>query len=447
LTTEEEKKLGKQIVLEIEKSVEWVKDPVLLQFLDKTGRALVTQVGPTPFEFKFYMIHASDPNAFAIPGGHVFVTTGLLVLSESEEEVAGVLSHEISHVTGRHISRLIEKTKGINYASLAALVAGVLVGGGGKASEAVAAMALGLKEAYALKYTREMEVDADQNALQYLLKAGYDPSGLIVFLSKIQKSSITSSPKIPAYLSTHPAVEDRISLLENLLLAGRRPAAAFRTGCNFKRIQARALVEEREPHSAIDHFQSLVNANPNDVDGYYGLGLAYRKSGRLDKATEVLERANALGARDPEILRELGIVYFLSGRLDTSIEVLESARSLFESGPDRNEDLMCLYSLGRGYQEKKDFAKALPLFLKVKEDLPEFGEVYLSLGSVYGRTGKKGLSHFYFGKHFKLRREKENALLHFRTALEWLEKGGAERLEAEREIKELTESKPPERRG
>src|SRR4030042_4619395 len=118
--------------------------------------------------------------------------------------------------------------------------------------------------------------------------------------------------------------------------------------------------------------------------------------------------------------------------------MLEAIRSIPRTGSDQNDDLLGLYYLGRGYQEKGDFAKALPLFLKIQKEAPEFVEVYLNLGSIYGRMGQKGLSHFYFGKHFKLRGDGKNALLHFRTAFEWLEKGSPEREEAQQEIKELT---------
>jgi predicted Zn-dependent protease len=99
---------------------------------------------------------------------------------------------------------------------------------------------------------------------------------------------------------------------------------------------------------------------------------------------------------------------------------------------------MTFYYLGRGYQEKGAFSKALPFLLKVQKEGPEFIDVYHDLGSVYGRIGQKGLSHLYFGKYFKLRGEKNNALLHFRTAMDWLERGSPDREELQREIKELT---------
>jgi tetratricopeptide (TPR) repeat protein len=259
---------------------------------------------------------------------------------------------------------------------------------------------------------------------------------MITFMNKKLRMSLELAPQIPTYLSTHPETENRISLLENLLQITQKPSGPFRTIPNFKEIQVKAFVEEREPHVTVTHFQSLIDANPNHSEGYYGLGLAYRKMGRLDKSTEALQYAHSLAPKDFNISRELGIVYFLSGKVDQAIENLEAIRST--PGADQHNDLSILYYLGRGYQEKGDFVRALPLLLKVQKEKPEFIDVYYHLGSVYGRIGQKGLSHFYCGKHFKLKWERNNALLHFRTAIDWLERGSPEREEAQREIKELT---------
>jgi predicted Zn-dependent protease len=435
MTSEEEKKLGERVLHEMEKKVEFVRDLPLQAFLDKIGQSLVAHVGPTPFEFKFYLINSLEPNAFALPGGYVFITTGLIVLAENEQEVAGVLSHEIAHVTRRHIAQLIEKGKRLNIASMVAILAAMLAGKGGVGSQAAATMATATAGALELKYTREIETEADQNGLHYLIKAGYDPNGMITMFNRIYKASLVSAPNIPPYLSTHPAIEDRVSLLENLLQTGPRSTGPYKSVGNFKRIRTKAFVEEREPQVAITQFQSLIDSNPNDLDGYYGLGLAYRKMGRLDKSMEVLQHAHSLTPMDLDISMELGIVYFLSGKVDQAIETLEGIRS--DSGTGRINDLLTLYYLGRGYQEKGDYTQALQFFLKVQRGKPEFIDVYLHLGSVYGRAGQKGLSHFHYGKHFKLKGERNNALLHFRTASEWLEKGSPEREEARREIKEL----------
>jgi len=439
MTIEEEKKLGKKVYLEMAKGVEFVRDPTLQAFLDKMGQSLVSHLGAAPFEFKFFLINVPDPNAFALPGGYIFVTTGLIVLAENEHEVAGVLSHEISHVTGRHVAQMIERSKRISIASLAAMIVGALAGGGGKVSGAAAMTTMAMAEAQMLKYTRENEVDADQNSLPVMLKAGYDPNGLVTFLTKIYKVGLTSGTKIPAYLSTHPVTENRISLLENLILIRGKPSGPFRSIGNFKKIQARAFVEEREAQASITQFQSLIDTRPQDAEGYYGLGLAYRKMGRLDKATEIFQKAASLVPPDPDVINELGVVYFLSGKLDLAIENLEAGQTLFRTGS--YEDLSNLYYLGRAYQEKGETTKALTFLLWVKKEMPEFSEVHYHLGSLYGRMGQKGLSHFYFGKYFKLKGEGDNALTHFRKASGLLQKESPERDEAQREIREFTEGK------
>jgi len=425
MTAEEEKKMGKKILLEIQQEADFMRDLTVQSFIEKLGYSIVDQVGPTPFEFRFYVINDLDPNAFAIPGGYIFVTTGLLVLAESEQEVAGVLSHEIAHVTQRHVAQMIERSKRLNIASMAAILAAMLAGRGGTGSQAGVAMAAATAGALQLKYTREMETDADQNGLNYLVKAGYDPNGLINFLNRIQRVSLAIAPNIPPYLLTHPATENRISLMENILQMGPKPVGPFKTVSNFRKVRVMAFVQEREPQVAITQFQSVIDANPDDWEGYYGLGLAFRKMGRFDKSVEVLQRAHSLAPKDLDISRELGITYFFLGKTDQAVESLEAIRST--PGGSGNSDLMILYYLGRSYQEKGDFAQALPLFLKVQKEKPEFTHIYYHLGSVYGRTGQKGLSHFYFGKHFKFKRERNNALLHFRTAIDWLERGSPER--------------------
>ncbi len=435
MTVAEEKKLGEKILLEMERSVERIRDLILDHYIQQIGENLVSHAGPIPFEFKFYLIKHSEPNAYAIPGGHIFLTTGLLVLADNEQELAGVISHEIAHVMARHVVQMIERSKRINIATMAAIVAGLLVGGGGKASEAMAATAMATAEALALKYTREMEVEADQNSLRYMIKAGYDPHGLITFMNKIYRLSLTSFPKIPLYLSTHPAIEDRISLMGNLLQSIPRSEGPFRVVGGYEKIRARALVEDREPHTAVIHFQSLVDEDPKRVEAYYGLGLAYRKMGRLDKSIEIFQVGLACAPQDTDLLRELGIAYFLAGKPEQARKHLEDILSIFQG---QEADSLTLFYLGRVNQMNGDFTRALTLFQKVQKKNPEFLDVYHSLGSIYGRLGQKGLSHFFFGKYFRLKGDKKNALLHLRTALEELDRGSMEMEETQKEIKELT---------
>jgi beta-barrel assembly-enhancing protease len=442
LTAEEERVLGKQVFSEIEKTGTLLNDLSLWSFVNKLGQSLVREAGATPFEFRFYMMRSQEPNAFAIPGGYVFVTTGLLVMAESEEEIAGVLSHEIAHVTMRHISQLIDRSKRISIASMAAMLAGMLLAGGGRGGEAIATTAMAAQQAFMLKYSREHETDADQNGLRYLIRDGYDPNGMVSFMKKIARYGMTAGPKIPTYLSTHPDVVDRIALLENLIRIEPTRPGPQRIGGSYKFIQSKAFVYDKDPYVAVNHFESVVKNDPQDTVGLFGLGFAHQKAGRLDKSIEVLEKALSFTPRDPDILRELGVSYFLAGRTDEAVHTLDQVRPSLPTAAGEKDDLTTLYYLGKAYQEKTDFLKAIEFLLKVEKEAPDFQEVYHSLGSVYGRMGDKGQSHFYFGKYFKLRGDRNGALFHFRAALEGLKRGSPEREEAQREVKGLTQGKP-----
>jgi predicted Zn-dependent protease len=319
------------------------------------------------------------------------------------------------------------------------MIAGAIAGKGGTASQAVATTAMAAVEAMLLKYTRENETDADQNGLHYLTKAGYDPYALISFLKKMERYSMVMAPRVPQYLLTHPALESRISLLETLLSLENKPRQPFQGAGNYKRIQMRGFVEERDPSAAVSYFESLLKSNPEDSDALLGLGLAFQKAGRLDKSIEVFRSASQADPGDAELLRELGIAYFLAGRLDLSVEALDSLNP--------KDDLKGLYYLGRAYQEKGDSERALSLFLRVKKGVDTYTDLYNNLGSVYGRMGQRGLSHYSFGRYFELKGDKNNALLHYRTALDFLERGSPERLEAQRAVQELAPVKPVKKEG
>jgi beta-barrel assembly-enhancing protease len=438
MSVEEEKILGRKIFLEIERSGDLLSDPPVEAFLERVGQRIVSEVGNTPFTFKFCLVKAQEPNAFAIPGGYVFVTTGLLVMAENEDEVAGVLSHEVAHVTMRHISHLIDRSKRFNIASMVGAIAAIVLGGGGAGSQAMAAGAMAASEALMLKYTRENETDADQNGLHYLVKAGYDSAGLLSFLKKLIKLSMMA-PKIPTYLSTHPATGDRIALLENLIQIENRsgPGGVVHRGEAYKWVQARAFVEEHEPQVAVAYFESILKSDPREPLGGYGLGLAHRKAGRLDKSIEALEKGLSSSPGEPHLLRELGIGYFLLGRTDEAITALELQRS---AAPGNDAVVLC--HLGRAYLDEADFARALEMFQKARKEAPEYLDVYHGLGSVYGRMGRKGESHFFFGKYFLMKGDRNSALLHFRTALETLDGASPERQESQKQIKELTKARP-----
>jgi predicted Zn-dependent protease len=425
LSVEKEKEMGRRLVLQIEKELEVIRDPVVQQYVDKIGNRIVSHIGQVPYEFGFYVVKNSDPNAFAIPGGHIFLASGLIIMASSEDEVAGVISHELGHIKARHIAQRIERAKKLSLATIAGILAGAIIGG--KAAGAMMAGSLATGEALALKYSREDEREADQLGFQYLIKAGYDGWGMVSLLRKLHRMSLLSPGVIPSYLSTHPGTEDRISYLMERLRDAPPESTLKENGKGLKRVQAKLFVEERESQTAIKHFQSILKGEPTDLDGLYGLALAYKKMGRVDLAIEELERARHVSPQDGVVLRELGICYFLNGRLDDAVSLLRESLVIHPG------DILSLYYMGRAYQEKGNLEASLDAYLKAKEINPDIVDLYYSLAIVYGKRGDQCNSHRNFSTYFNRRGEVKDALIHLRKASEYCN----EKPEIQEEIRRL----------
>lgn len=414
LSVEREKEMGRRLVLQIEKELDIIRDPIVQQYVDGIGNRILSQIGRTPYEFHFYVVKSPDPNAFAIPGGHIFLASGLIIMASSEDEVAGVVSHEVGHIKARHIAKRIETAKKLSLVTIAGILAGVIVGG--KAAGAITAGSVATGQALALKYSREDEREADQLGFQYLIKAGYDGWGTVSFLRKLHRMNSLSPGTPPHYLSTHPGIEDRISyLMERLRNSPVR--ASKENGRDLKRVQAMLFVEERESQAAIRYFKSILKGKPTDLDGLYGLALAYKKMGRIDLAIGPLERARHLSPQDRGVIRELGICYFLKGRLDDAVSVLK------ESLVIHPEDILSLYYMGRAYQEKGNLEASLDAYLRAKKITPDIVDLYYSLAMVYGKRGDGCNSHRNFSIYFSKKGEVKYALIHLRKALKYCEEG------------------------
>ncbi|WP_157068122.1 M48 family metalloprotease, partial [Desulfosarcina cetonica] len=128
ITIQEERELAKEFMSVVKAKYALIDDPVIIDYLNKVGNRIMAAVPPQPFKYEFHVIHEDVYNAFATPAGHIFINSGLFAALASEEELAGIIGHEIAHVVCRHISQRIESSKKIGIATLAGMAAGVLLG-------------------------------------------------------------------------------------------------------------------------------------------------------------------------------------------------------------------------------------------------------------------------------------------------------------------------------
>lgn len=200
---EKEMQIGRQLAMEVERQAKLIDDPVITEYINRVGQNIVLHSdAKVPFTIK--VIDSEEVNAFALPGGFFFVNKGLILAADNEAELAGVMAHEIAHVTARHAMENQGKGAFINYASLAgmifggAIVGGVLQNGGG--------ILAGLAQ---LKFSRGAEEEADNLGLQYLYASGYDPTGMSTMFEKLASQNKKKPGTISKLFSTHPQAANR----------------------------------------------------------------------------------------------------------------------------------------------------------------------------------------------------------------------------------------------
>jgi predicted Zn-dependent protease len=429
-TLEDEKKLGKEFYEKLEKNNLLMKDPKIINYVNRVGILVLEHTPKAPFEFQFFVINSTAINAFATPGGYVYVNKGLINLVEKERELSGVIAHEIAHINSRHIAAIIEKSTKLNIAALAAMLAGAFLGGGGEMTAAITSFSIAAVTSMNLKYSREHEEEADRLGMAYLVDSGYDGKSMLDFL-KIMRRYEFYSKSIPSYFLTHPGTDERIRYLDGLLQVRYKNKGKQSIIGRLKRIQVYLLFNGNNPELKLDHFQSAVNKNPTDADDLYGLALMQKKLGLTVESIGTFQKALKYSQNDEDIIRDLGIAYFEIGKQPEAIQYLSKALAI-----NKNDEHTIVY-LGRAYAAAGNIYKSLNT-LKLLENIPSIeADSHYHLAMAYGNIKDFGASHYHFGLYFKKNRKNESALFHFKSALKYLANNDPQLQDIAKEIKEL----------
>lgn len=233
VSAKKERELGQEAASEVERTVGLVGDPALVGYVSEIGRRLVAQAAQPNAPYEFHVADDSEPNAFALPGGFVYVTRGLLALANSEDELAGVMGHEIGHVVARHSVRQLEaSTPFALLFGVPSAIVGVVSPAFGGILGGVGKLASGLVLA---PYSREQERDADRIGIELAAKAGWDPTGLPSMLHTLEREEALAGndPSRISFFANHPATPERVkdttAAARTLPRAGANRIAATRT--------------------------------------------------------------------------------------------------------------------------------------------------------------------------------------------------------------------------
>jgi predicted Zn-dependent protease len=243
---EKEQALGRQLAAEVEKQVKLFNDPVVNEYVNRVGQNLVRNSdAKVPFVIK--VVDSDEINAFALPGGYFYVNTGLILAADEEAELAGVMGHEIAHVAARHATENMAKGTLANIATIPLIMLG---GPAGMGIQQAAGFMIPLQF---LQFSRKAEAEADYLGLQYMYKAGYDPSAFISMFEKLQAKEAAKAGSMSKLFSTHPPTGDRIEATKKnieQILPDREQYIV--TTSEFRQMKARIAKLQSEPPAPAD---------------------------------------------------------------------------------------------------------------------------------------------------------------------------------------------------
>ncbi len=395
----QERKLGEAVVREIRASGAYLDDPEVNDYLNNLGHRLVAARPDGSWDFEFFAMADPGINAFALPGGFVAVNAGLILLTQSESELASVLAHEITHVTQHHFTRGMAAQKRSLLYTLAALAVAIAASqsksaSGGDLANAAIASAQGIAIQTQLNYTRENEYEADRIGFQRLAKAGFDTHAMVTMFQRLQKSTRFSDSNAPSYLRTHPITTERIA--EAQARADAEPYRQVPDSLDFQMVRALLRSYQGTPREAVAFFDSAIAEHKynSEVAEHYGLVASLLRAGDYKRAKAELAALEKIAPPHPMIEAIAGHVLMEAGDLDAAIARFGAALQRY---PNK---MQLVYDYPEALLRAKRPAEAAAFCDTQLARFPDNGPLHLLAARAYADLGKKMQEHLHQGEYY-----------------------------------------------
>ena len=395
LNKSEEAQFGRMIMRDIRNSGQVVEDPLITEYLNDIGSRIVAQSNEGDQSFTFFAIKDHRINAFALPGGYIGVHTGLLEATRSEDELAGVLAHEVAHVTQRHIARAIHANSRQSILTTAMMLGALVLaaaGGGGDAVQGAVAIAQGTAVQQQINFTRTNEYEADRIGIAALADAGYDPYGMASFFEVMSRQTTTSPEmRAPEFLRTHPVTTARIAEARNR--AKDYPPVRSDDSTSYGISRMRVIVARFDTAAeAVAYFESRDYESQNDIQRY-GRAVAYQRAGNHFAALPIFEE---LLEKDQSVIAYhigLGQSLVALDQWSEAVEIFERALALFP----RNVPLVVEY--GERLIELGQPKRAHDLLLDLLNNVPPTPEQVRLIARAASLAGEEAEAYYYLSEY------------------------------------------------
>jgi len=396
ISPEQEKKLGAEFMRQLRQSGIVLNNQEITAYLNSLGQRLVANSEAPTKQFTFFVVNDPSINAFAGPGGYIGVHTGLFLASENESELAGVLAHEIAHVTQRHLARAFEAANNLSLPSMAAMLAAILVAtqNPDAGTAAIAAVSAGSLQ-YQINFTRANEYEADRVGIQTLGQSGLDSYGMPNFFERLQKNSRLYGSRPPEFLSTHPVTTNRIA--EATSRAESFPGGTV-DSLDFQLVRAKLQVLNYEnPKQVVEDFERYMDKSENaKVYKVYEYALLLANTEKPGQALEILTK---LHRNDPDRIvyrLDMARIHESSGQYSRAMELYKDALALYPG----NLTILLPYTKTMLVAGKS--AQAYKLLSDVSRDKYANPEIYKLLAEAAESTARTVQSHDAMSQYYFL---------------------------------------------
>ncbi|MEO8306910.1 MAG: M48 family metalloprotease [Pseudomonadota bacterium] len=387
LTRADERQIGRLMLRNLREENAVLDDVESSEYLQSLGSRIGAAAQDGEQQITMFVVRDPTVNAFAIPGGYIGVNTGLILLTSSESQLAGVVAHETGHVMQRHIVRAVEAQAHNSITSIAAMLGAVLIGAVTHSTDAIPgliAMSQGAAMQQQINFTRMEEQEADRVGIGYLAAAGYDPTGMASFFAAMMRDRGAIDDFVPALLLSHPVDSARIAearaRLASLPTYARRPDSP---NYLLARERIRMLMSPQDTDLRRYYEKMLVN-DPGSLALKYGAALAEVKAGTPARAVEILKPLVVAHPELPLLQSELAQAQLAAGQGDEAVNTFEHGLQL----APRNVPLTVRYAQALLDLDKPKKAHTLLLDLfNVVAPAPEQIKLIALAASSAGDTG------------------------------------------------------------
>ncbi|MEX1273732.1 MAG: M48 family metalloprotease [Gammaproteobacteria bacterium] len=435
LSPDDEAAIGRQVLRDLREAGYVLDDPAATEYLQSLGQRLASVSGDRAQRYTFFLVDSTDINAFALPGGYIGINSGLIMTTANESELAGVVAHEIAHVSQRHIARQFEQAGRFDTMAAAAILAAILVGAAsGSHDVAQAGIAVGQSAMIQnrINFTRAHEHEADRVGINTLAAAGFDPMGMATMFETMEQRARLSGTFVPDFLRTHPVSAERIAEARDR--AGKAEVATPRNSRAYLLMRARVRALSSEPTEAVRWFRATLGAAPvHEHEALrYGLALALTEAGQADEARPMLEALVAGGEDIVYYHLALAAAEFKARETESALARYELAMRVFpRSVAVTQAYAQSLLYLGRGREALSHLVALLPQ----AEGSPQ---LYRLLAMSSGAAGELADAHYFMSEVHVLSGDLMPAIDQLQLALSIPEINQQQRRRAEARLEQLS---------